>query len=114
MRARAPLGLIRLEGRRPGADACAVARRVADAWLASFRSEANPRDNWGFGWRTPGGKLLRISAPRLRVSRLVVPGRAGDLLCREAPDGTARLAPLEVDCEIAAFRVRRTRPSGRP
>ena len=104
------LGLIRLEARRRDAGACTVARRVADAWLASFRSEENPRDNWGFGWRTPGGKLLRISAPRLRVSRLAVPGRPGDLMCREAPKGTAQLAPLEVDCDVAAFRVRRTPP----
>ena len=90
-----------------GTDACTVARRVADAWVAAFRSRENPRDNWSFGWRTPGGKILRISAPRLRVSSLVVPGRAGFLMCRESPDGTAQLAPLEVDCEVAAFRFRR-------
>ena len=101
------LGLIRLEARRRGSDACTVARRVAVAWLAAFRSGENPGDNWSFGWRTPGGKILRISAPRLRVSNLVVPGRSGTLMCRESPDGTAQLAPLEVDCEVAAFRVRR-------
>ena len=106
------LGLIRLEARRRGTDACTVARRAAVAWLAAFRSGENPRDNWSFGWRTPGGKILRISAPRLRVSKLVVPGRAGTLMCRESPDGTAQLAPLEIDCEVAAFRLRRTPVKG--
>jgi hypothetical protein len=100
-------GLVRLDALRLGDRACTVARRVAEAWIADFAAPPNPRENWGFGWRTPGGKILRISAPRLRVSRLVVPGRAGSLMCRESPIGTALLAPLEVDCEVASFRVRR-------
>ncbi len=62
------LGLIRLEARRRGTGACTVARWVADAWLASFRSEENPRDNWNFGWRTPAGSSC-ASRPRDCASR---------------------------------------------
>jgi hypothetical protein len=106
--AAASRGLVRLDARRRGEGVCRVARRVADAYLADMRSGENPRDNFGFGWRVPGGKIIHISAPRLRVSRLVVPGRAGALRCREAPVGTGELAALEVECEIAAFRLVRT------
>jgi hypothetical protein len=101
-------GVVRLDARRRGEGVCRVARRVADAYLARMRSGEDPRENFGLGWRAPGGKILRISAPRLRASRLVVPGRAGALRCREAPVGTGEAAALEVECEIAAFRLVRT------
>ena len=101
-------GLVRLDARRRGEGVCRVARRVVDAYLADLRSGENPRDNFGFGWRVPGGKILHISAPRLRVSRLIVPRRAGALRCREAPVGTGELAALDVECEVASFLLRRT------
>ncbi len=101
------LGLVRIDAHRRGSRVCTVAGRVARAWVADLRDGENPRDNWSFGWRAPGGSILRISAPRLRVSRLVVPGRAGALMCRESPAGTGPLAPLDVDCEVAGFRFNR-------
>ena len=101
------LTLCGFDGLRRGDRVCSVAGRVARAFIAGFREGENPRDNSSFGWRAPGGSILRISAPRARVSRLVVPGRAGALMCRESPVGTAQLAPLEVDREVAAFRFGR-------
>ena len=86
-------GLVRLDARRLGKNVCRVARRVFEAYVADLRAPENPRDNWGLNWRAPGRKILRISAPRLRVSRLVVPRRAGALKCREAPVGTGALPP---------------------